>query len=144
MAGCGSEVSIEDREVPAEEAAVCRELLDDLPDTVAGAQRRSVSPDDALGAAWGDDPALVLECGTTMPASFDEFASCTVADGTQWFVPDDAAMEDLGADITVWSLGYEPVVQVRVPGVYRQRSDVVLKELGGPVTAELELVRPCS
>ena len=144
VAGCSSEVSIEDRDVDPGTAAACRELLDDLPGTLAGEERTSVDPDDALGAAWGEDPALVLECGTTMPASFDDLAACTIADGAQWFVPDDEAMQDLRADITVWSLGYEPIVSVLVPGEHRQQSDVVLKDLARPVTDGLELVKPCS
>ncbi|MBA3783545.1 MAG: DUF3515 family protein, partial [Nocardioides sp.] len=69
LTGCASdEVTIESRDVSAADAATCRELLDDVPDTLAGELRRPVDPDDALGAAWGD-PALVLECGTEMPAS---------------------------------------------------------------------------
>jgi hypothetical protein len=129
--------------VPAEDAAACRALLEDLPDTLAGAERRSVDPEDALGAAWGDDPALVLECGTSMPGSYDDFSQCSVTDGVQWYVPDDDALEDPGADITVWSLGYEPIVEVLVPAEYRGRADVVMKDLGTAVTADLELVKPC-
>ncbi len=142
LAGCGSdEISIDSGKVSAADAEACRAFLDDVPDTLAGEDRRSVDPDDALGAAWGDPP-VVLECGTTMPASFDDFAQCSMNDDVQWYVPDDG-LEDPSADITVWSLGYEPVISVLVPAAYRPEADAVMAALRTAINADLELVHPC-
>ncbi len=142
LTGCASdEVTIESRDVSAADAATCRELLDDVPDTLAGELRRPVDPDDALGAAWGD-PALVLECGTEMPASFDDFSQCSLNDDVQWYIPDDG-LKDPSADITIWSLGYEPVISVLVPATYRPEADAVMGDLRTAINADLELVHPC-
>ena len=49
-------------DLPADQQAACEGLVADLPDRLIGEDAREVSPDGALGAAWGD-PALVLSCG---------------------------------------------------------------------------------
>ncbi len=142
LAGCASaEVTIEPRDVSSADTAACRALLDDLPDVLADEQRRPVDPDEALGAAWGD-PAVVLECGTTMPASFDDFSQCSLSDDVQWYIPDDE-LKDPTADITIWSLGYEPVISVLVPASYRPVADAVMGDLREAINADLTLVHPC-
>ncbi len=142
LAGCSpDEVTIESRDVSAADTEACRELLDDLPDTLAGEQRRPVDPDDSLGAAWGD-PALVLECGTSMPDSFDDFSQCSLNDDVQWFIPDEG-LKDPTADITIWSLGYEPVISLLVPAPYRPQADAVMGDLRTAINADLDLVHPC-
>ena len=142
LAGCASdEVTIESRDVSTVDTATCRDFLDDLPDTLAGEQRRPVDPDDALGAGWGD-PALVLQCGTTMPDSFDDFSQCSLNDDVQWYIPDDG-LKDPSADVTIWSLGYEPVISVLVPASYRPEADAVMGDLRTAINTDLELVHPC-
>ena len=141
LAACSGDVEIDSGDVPAADVAACRSLLDDLPRTLGEEPRRAVEPHDALGAAWGD-PALVLECGTTMPASFDDFAQCAVMNGVQWYVPD-REQRDSSTDITVHTLGYEPVVSLLVPAEHRDRSDALLHDLGVLVEEHLTLVNRC-
>ncbi len=142
LAGCGSDdVSIESRDVSAADTTTCHELLEDLPDSLAGESRRAVQPHDALGAAWGD-PALVLECGAAMPDSFNDFSQCSMVDDVQWYVPEDG-LKDPSADITIWSLGYEPAIQVLVPAPYRTEADAVMGDLRTAINKHLELVHPC-
>ena len=141
LAACSGDVEIDSGDVPANDVAACRSLLDDLPSTLAGEPRRAVEPHDALGAAWGD-PALVLECGTTMPASFDDFAQCAVLNDVQWYVPD-REQRDPSTDITIHTLGYEPVVSLLVPAEHRDRSDSLLHDLGLLVEEHLDLVNRC-
>ncbi|MBH5337083.1 DUF3515 domain-containing protein [Streptomyces pactum] len=47
-------------------ARICAELIDAVPSTVAGAERRETRPGSRLTAAWGD-PAIVLRCGVPRP-----------------------------------------------------------------------------
>ncbi|MFF8387441.1 DUF3515 domain-containing protein [Streptomyces kanasensis] len=70
----------------AEEAAACRALHAELPDTVAGLDRTGTEPRSELTAAWGDG-AIVLRCGVPRPARMsDPQAEAIEADGVGWLV----------------------------------------------------------
>ncbi|WP_149185228.1 DUF3515 domain-containing protein [Streptomyces sp. TRM49041] len=70
----------------AEEAALCRTLHKELPDTVAGLGRSETEPRSDLTAAWGDG-AIVLRCGVARPARMsDPQADAVEADGVNWLV----------------------------------------------------------
>ena len=88
LAGCSSTPTIDDVELSDADRAACEALVADLPDTLAGLDRRDVEPADALGAAWGD-PAYVLTCGVPEPGGYEPTAECNVIDGVGWYVPDD-------------------------------------------------------
>ncbi|MFF8959185.1 DUF3515 domain-containing protein [Streptomyces sp. NPDC014894] len=49
---------------------MCEALHDELPDSVAGLERRDTEPSSRLTAAWGD-PAVVLRCGVPRPAEMN-------------------------------------------------------------------------
>lgn len=69
---------------PAAEAALCRALARELPDTVAGQERSDPSPDSELTAGWGDG-AIVLRCGVPRPEKMsDPQALAIQADGLTW------------------------------------------------------------
>jgi Protein of unknown function (DUF3515) len=124
-------------------AAQCAALIDDLPDTVNDQLRRPVSPSDALGAAWGD-PAIVVLCGGAMPASYDEFSACDVADGVGWYVPPEQ-IEDQSLDAVITTIGLRPIVQLRIPADYRPEGvAAAMVELAPAIKKHLELVRPCT
>jgi len=102
----------------AEDEAACRAFLDDLPDTLADQERRDdVKPDDALGAAYGD-PAIIVRCGVGTPPGFTLESSCEEVNGVGWYVPPEQ-YDDQGADATLYTAGYSPVVEVEVPAEYR-------------------------
>jgi hypothetical protein len=145
ITACGDDdgpVTIESPRLTGEPLRVCRAFLADLPDTLNDEARRPVSPEGALGAAWGD-PAITLTCGVSVPDDFDQFAFCQETNGVGWFIPD-AALDDESADVTFTALGYRPIVQVHLPADYRpDGAATVPAELAEAVTANLELVRRC-
>ncbi|URN17738.1 MULTISPECIES: DUF3515 domain-containing protein [Streptomyces] len=70
----------------AAEAAYCRALHRELPDTVSGLRRSETEPRSELTAVWGDG-AIVLRCGVPRPARMsDPQAQAVEADGVDWLV----------------------------------------------------------
>ena len=121
-------VQIDEPDLPGADRAACEALVDDLPDTLAGEPRRSVDPDDALGAAWGD-PAYVLTCGVAEPSDYEPTAECNVVRGVGWYVPEDQ-LSDLTEDATAIALSLTPYVEVLVPEDHRTEGiDRALAEL---------------
>jgi len=121
-------VEIDEADLSEADRAACEAVVEDLPDTLAGELRRSVDPDDALGAAWGD-PAYVLTCGVAEPSDYEPTAECSVIKGVGWYVPDDQ-LSDLGEDASPVALSLSPLVEVEVPADYRTEGiDRALAEL---------------
>jgi hypothetical protein len=135
-------VEIEEHDLSAADRATCEALVADLPDTVGGELRRSVDPDDALGAAWGD-PAYVLTCGVPEPSDYAPTAECSVIEGVGWYVPDDQ-LADLRVDATPIALSLSPYVEVRVPTRYRTEGiDRALADLAPVLKEHLGAGRSC-
>ncbi len=143
LPACGTgQVHIADRALPSEDATVCEALIDSLPDTLAGQPRRQVSPDDALGAAWGD-PAYVLTCGVSKPDDYARDAPCSDFGGVGWFIADDQ-IDDLRVDADLTALTHTPYVQLQVPSRYRTDGiDGALTELAPLLKAHLRAGDPC-
>ena len=143
LSACSSgTVSIDDHEVSEADHATCEALVDDLPDTLAGEQRRSVDPDGALGAAWGD-PAYVLTCGVPDPDDYEPTDECNAIAGVGWWVPDDE-LEDMREDAGAIALSLTPYVEVEVPARYRTDGiDRALAELAPVLEEHLAAGRPC-
>jgi uncharacterized protein YbjT (DUF2867 family) len=131
LAGCSGDGSIEidDHDLSPGDRATCEALVADLPDTLAGQQRRTdVEPADALGAAWGD-PAYVLTCGVPEPSDYEPTAECNVIKGVGWYVPNDQ-LRSQGEDATAIALSLAPYVEVDIPSDYRaQGIDRALADL---------------
>ncbi|QIK77007.1 DUF3515 domain-containing protein [Nocardioides piscis] len=106
VAGCSGAVSIDAPDLSSGEQEACAELVAALPDTLAGEPRRDVTPADAPGAAWGEEP-IVLTCGVELPSTYDEFASCSQIGDVGWFLPPDE-LKDPAADIVVTALTHSP------------------------------------
>ncbi len=142
LAGCSAEpVTLESPVMPASEEQTCRDLLADVPDTLGDRERRDVTPSDALGAAWGD-PAIVMTCGGEPPA-LSPTAVCQEADGVGYFV-EDAPLEDESVDVTLVTVGYDPIITVEVPAAARPEGvAAAMAGLAAAVEAHAELVRPC-
>jgi hypothetical protein len=143
LAGCADEpVTLTSPSVSPEVAQTCNEFLDDLPNRLAGHDRRKVNPAAALGRAWGNPP-IIVRCGVDVPSEFDQFSSCEVANGVGWFVPE-ADFDDQEADATLTAAGYRPVVSVTVPGTYRPEGPAAaIAELAQVVEDHLEKVQDC-
>ena len=145
LASCSSEqvpINAPDQTSSADEAA-CRALIDALPKTVDDKFRRPVHPEDALGAAWGDDPPITLTCGGEMPESFSQFAQCEVADGVGWYAEEDAAA-DQSVPAVITTVGFEPIVTVVVPAGDRPAGvAATMIDLAPALKQHLDLVKPC-
>lgn len=138
LGGCSpGRITIEEHDLPSADRAACEALVDDLPDTVAGESRRSVDPDDALGAAWGD-PAYVLTCGVPAPEDYEPTAECSVIKGIGWYVPDDQ-LSDPSEEATAIALSRTPYVEVLVPAEHRTEGiDRALADLAPVLKEHLE------
>ncbi|HSX66402.1 DUF3515 domain-containing protein [Nocardioides sp.] len=145
LAACSSgDVEISSGDVTPAERAACEKLLDTVPAELDGLTAREVTPATALGRAWGD-PAVVLSCGVAMPEGFQPGASCEEVNGVGWYVPTDQ-FSDLGQDLTVYTIGREPVVELVVPS--EQRRDAAfaadaLATLADPVKRAIPETEPC-
>ncbi|MDT9692726.1 DUF3515 domain-containing protein [Streptomyces sp. P9(2023)] len=88
-AGCSSTdagASVPVPSPPAGEAAVCRALAKELPDTVAGLERHDPEPGSELTAGWGD-AAIVLRCGVPRPEKMTDPQSQGISvDGVRWML----------------------------------------------------------
>ncbi len=145
LASCsaGGPVAITEPDVSAADRAACTRFLAEVPDTLARQEKRSVTPSDALGAAWGD-PAITVTCGVSVPDSFDEFSPCEEANGVGWYVPLEESA-DQSSDLTFTAVGYRPIVEVVLPATYRpEGAAAVIAQLAAPVDEQLTLVKPCT
>ncbi len=145
LSACSDAVPIDDPVDPStSQAEACESLVDALPDTLADESRREVSPQGALGAAWGD-PAYVVTCGAAEPADYDPFAQCQEVNGVGWFVPMEQFETDHQRDdVTLTTIGRSPRVSLTVPGAYRPDGvAAALADLAGPIKRTLTLEEPC-
>ncbi|WP_457207552.1 DUF3515 family protein [Nocardioides sp. P5_C9_2] len=135
VSGCSDEPDLPD--LSGSDAAACADLLDALPDRLAG---EAMSDSNDRTASWGD---VELTCGVDRPEEYDEFARCIQVRRVGWFVPE-AELEDLAGDATATALTHTPYVALHVPADRRGAGvDQMLTELAAPVKSELEPTEPC-
>ncbi|WP_405998262.1 DUF3515 domain-containing protein [Streptomyces sp. NBC_00829] len=88
-AGCSSTdatASITVPSPPSQEASLCSALHKELPQSVAGQDRKDPEPASELTAGWGD-AAIVLRCGVPRPPRMsDPRAKAVEADGVNWML----------------------------------------------------------
>ncbi|MEU8530947.1 DUF3515 domain-containing protein [Streptomyces sp. NPDC048629] len=71
---------------PAEEAAFCRALHEELPKTLSGFDRNDPEPESDLTAGWGNG-AIVLRCGVPRPEKMsDPQAQGLEVNGVGWML----------------------------------------------------------
>jgi hypothetical protein len=133
LTACGPP-EIETGSMSDAEAQACRDLVADLPDTLAGEKQVDVGGDSEYGAAWGD-PAIVLTCGVD-GVDIADAPPCTVVNGVGWVVPEE------GDETRFVTDGYRPRLQVVVPDDYAPEAGV-LTELGALVEEHTELEDEC-
>lgn len=142
LAGCSGALEVPAPELGAADRAACEAFVTDLPDQLFGQERREVSPDSGVTAAWGD-PAVVLTCGAEAPDDFGPFARCSEVDGVGWFMSD-ADLGDVRRQITITAQSHSPRVTVVVPAEHRRTApDAALGALSGPVVEHLTETSPC-
>jgi hypothetical protein len=123
----------------------CHALLDGLPETVDGQDRRDISPGDALAAAWGD-PAIVLRCGVTKPAALTPTSFCLAVDDVGWLPVVDGREYDMARPpddtIVFTTIGRSAYIEVTVPE--RWSGDVdALADVADAVKASTQDIQPC-
>lgn len=104
---------------------------------------REVEPADA-GAAWGD-PAIALSCGVEMPKDFTPGSSCEEISGVGWYVPTDQ-FADARLDLTIYTIGRNPVIRLEIPSDYRADAAFVadsLTTLAPVIKKHTKLEKPC-
>lgn len=125
VAGCSRPVDVDPPSPASSVESACQALLGDLPDTLAGQERRDIAPEGALAAAWGD-PAIVLRCGVDQPAAMSPDAQVVEVDGVTWLP------EELTAGYVFTTYGRTAFVEVTVPDDYAPEGSVLVG-LAGPV-----------
>ncbi|MFD7918640.1 DUF3515 domain-containing protein [Streptomyces sp. NPDC059740] len=128
-AGCSSSDGGPAVAVPhpsGDDPAHCRALAKRLPDTVAGAHRRTTDPVSPYTAAWGD-PAVQLRCGVAKPEAlqpgsehYNPDADSADVNGVEWLFE---KQDDGYLFTTVLRKTY---VAVRVPGHYSPEVDALV------------------
>ncbi|QSF56502.1 DUF3515 domain-containing protein [Nocardioides sp. zg-1228] len=140
--GCSGAPRIDDVDLSERDRAACEALVADLPDTLAGQERRDVEPAGALGAAWGD-PAYVLSCGVERPDDYEPTAECSVIAGVGWYVTPDQ-LTDISETATPVALTLDPLVELTVPADYRTEGiDRALADLAPALKEHLREGLPC-
>jgi hypothetical protein len=115
--------------VPSADAKVrasCAALTAALPEQVdPGVERRPVTGDEQLTAAWGD-PAVTLECGVPLPDRPEEPAEIN---GVVWSV------RDIGAGFRWTTRELDVPVAVEIPDAYNGAE--IVNPLAEPLTSTL-------
>jgi hypothetical protein len=111
LAGCTRDVAVTPPATSAATTEVCTALAAALPASIAGTERRTVTPATATTAAWGDPP-IVLRCGVAQPAAFLPTSLVTTVDGVEWFA------EQLTAGTLFTATGRTAYVEVAIPEAY--------------------------
>lgn len=138
LAGCSDPGRSDDLpDLSDDEAAACADLVQALPDPLAG---QALTDSDDRTASWG---GLELTCGVETPEAYDEYAACIQVRRVGWFVPD-SELEDLTGDATATALTTTPYVALHVPGELRSAGvDQMLTQLAAPLREQLEPGEPC-
>lgn len=126
LGGCARDVSVTPPPASTSAAGVCTALASALPASVAGTQRRTVTPATTTTAAWGDPP-IVLRCGVARPGAFLPTSLVTTVDGVEWFA------ERLTAGTLFTATGRTVYVEVAIPSAYEPAA--VLTDLAGAITS---------
>jgi len=124
LIGCSGAVDLEPADLGPQDAAICANLLPDLPPELAGQGRRDVAPV-ASGVAWGDPP-VTLRCGVTDAEGLGPASECQVVDGVGWYP------EELSDGYRFTTIGRTVPVEVVVPAAYAPEV--------GPLTAIADAV----
>jgi hypothetical protein len=88
--------------------AACAGIHQALPERVLDRERRDVSPDSDLAAAWGDPP-IVLRCGVGPPAGLTPTSEVLEVEDVEWF------LDDSGRVLRFTTVGRRVAVEVAVP-----------------------------
>lgn len=126
VAGCGSgPVEVRAPRPDARAAQACRQLLDRLPRTLEGQQRRETDPASRLVAAWGSPP-IVVRCGVSEPPRLRPASRLAVVNGVAWFPEPDRSPRRFTA------VNRPARIELRLPDEYGPAAGVLV-DLATPI-----------
>lgn len=159
LTGCAGDVEVDAPELSGTEAEACAGLLDALPDELIGEPARDVDAGGGDAAAWGDAPKvlrwrdhpIVLTCGVGVPDDYepedvDKDTYCETVSDVDWFVREEG-FADLAKDLELFTIGFEPGLELVIPSEYRENPANVadtLATLADPVKEHLERTGRCT
>ena len=127
--GCATEVGVRPPAASGAAAKLCGALHTRLPAKLHGDERRTVTPESDLTAAWGD-PALALRCGVPRPSALRPTSQLADINGLSWLPQPE------GAPTTFTLLGRDAYVEVTVPRTVKLPGEV-LSELSPVLKSSL-------
>jgi Protein of unknown function (DUF3515) len=138
--GCSRTLTVDAPPASGADSRACTALIEGLPRRVADQPERRVDARGGYAAAWGDPP-IELRCGVPRPKGSDRFASCQVANGVGWFIPE-SQQTGQPVDITMTTVGRALNVEVRVPAAYFPPVNAMV-DLAPALKRAIREVRPC-
>lgn len=134
LAGCAPAVSLDP--APQASAPICAEVLLALPDSLAGAERRSTTTQ--ASRAWGD-PAITVRCGLApLAPTTERCITVTGADGSSvdWVVAENDETELAASGrFGFTTYGRDPAIEVVVPVDYAGTDATsILVDLGSAIS----------
>lgn len=106
-----AEVRMEAPQPDEATAALCRDLVDRLPERLFGQEQVPVRPESDFMAAWGDPPAA-LRCGVERPLALRPDSVLEEVNGVAWLPqPEDEP-------VLYTAVGREAYVELTVPPAY--------------------------
>jgi len=128
-------VAMSDLPAPLADSAECANLVDSLPDEVAGHDRSEIAePAPAGVAAWASSSLerVTLRCGVDLPLQYTAYAEPQEIEGVQWLRVTDVTPESTLA--TWYSVDRTPVVAVTADEPSLGGADNPVAELGESVS----------
>ena len=132
-------VAMSDLPAPLADSAECTNLVDSLPDEVAGHDRSEIAePAPAGVAAWASNSLerVTLRCGVDLPLQYTAYAQPEEIEGVQWLRVTDVTPESTLA--TWYSVDRTPVVAVTADEPSLGGADNPVVELGESVSTLAE------
>ncbi|PYI68799.1 DUF3515 domain-containing protein [Arthrobacter livingstonensis] len=129
LTGCSPSVGVasaQDSNNPA-----CAPMMVALPDTLAGASRRTTNSQ--ATAAWGDPSLAILRCGVTVPTPTTD--KCVTVNGVDWVI------KERNPNWTMTTYGRDPAAEVTIDP-NKIASSTVLAELSSSAS-KLPQTRGC-
>jgi hypothetical protein len=134
VAGCSGPVDLAAPSPTGPAAPICRNVISNTPDVVAGQQRREVAHPSPYTAAWGD-PAITLVCGVTKPPGLNAASECFEVNGVGWY------SEKRQDGYLFTTIGRKTYAQVMVPNKYVPSDPLV--DLSKTISDQLPQITKC-
>jgi hypothetical protein len=133
VGGCSYGLSVDTYPTMPNTSKDCDALYADLPNKVAGQERRDVKSN--IAAVWGDSE-IILRCGVEQPAELTRSSRCDMVDDVGWF------SENTSDGYLFTTIGRQYFVSIEVPKDYDPPADALV-DLAKSVKKHDPDVKPC-